>query len=213
MRLRDNHRDQEVTMLEFKVFEVADTGIVYVETIAFDPKLIESIKESKRIYELQKSKKVYIYPQSPEAVQFLMKPKSRGRTAIPDEIVIYIHEEFVERNQSPIRILYQVHAKFGIELSMNLIKSILAQEKYVEAGEIDHLRSVALKRMPKKTGRKKKITDEMKDEFCRLHKEQGMSGNQISKKYNVSSMSVNTALRERFGYRRKREPVAILVSE
>ena len=68
--------------------------------------------------------------------------------------------------------------------------------------------------MPKKReGRKKKITDEMKEEWYRMHEEQGMSGNKISKIYNVSSVSVNTALRERNGYRSKPEPVAILVSE
>ena len=200
-------------MLEFKVFDITDTGLVHNCIIELDPASSKSIGKTKQLFEFQKSKKVYIYPQQVEGVEFLMKPKPRGRTRISDDIIVFVHKQFIECGQSPIQLLYKVYQEFEIRLTAQILKSILAQEKYTEVEGIDELRKQALERMPKKTGRKRKITDEMKEEWYALHEEQNMSGNQISKMYNVSSVSVNTALRERNGYRRKSEPVAILVSE
>ena len=201
-------------MLAFKVFNVTDTGLVHDQTIELDPASSKSISKTKELLELHKSKKSYVYPQQVEGVEFLLKPKPRGRTRLSDDIIVFIHKQFIEAGQSPIQLLYKVYQEFELRLTTQLLQSILAQEKYTEVEGIDELRKQALARMPKKReGRKKKITDEMKEEWYRMHEEQGMSGNKISKIYNVSSVSVNTALRERNGYRSKPEPVAILVSE
>lgn len=146
--------------------------------------------------------------------EVLIRPKPRGRARVSDDIIVFVHKQFIDHGQSPIQLLYKVHQEFDVKLTTKLLKSILAQEKYTEVTGIDDLRKQALERIPKKRiGRKKKITDEMKDEWADLHENQNMSGNQISKMYNVSSVSVNTELRRRNGYRRKPEPVAILVSE
>ena len=204
---------KEVMMLEFKVFDVTNTGLVHKKTIELDPANSKSISKTKELFELHKSKKFYVYPQQVEGVEFLLKPKPRGRTRLSDDIIVFIHKQFIDHGQSPIQLLYKIYQEFEVRITAQLLKSILAQEKYTEVEGIDELRKQALARMPKKTGRKKKITDEMKEEWYRMHEEQNMSGNKISKIYNVSSVSVNTALRERNGYRRKPEPVAILVSE
>ena len=201
-------------MLTFKIFDITETGLVHNRVIELDPKSSKSMNKTKELFELQKNKKVYVYPQQVEGVELLIRPKPRGRARVSDDIIVFVHKQFIDHGQSPIQLLYKVHQEFDVKLTTKLLKSILAQEKYTEVTGIDDLRKQALERIPKKRiGRKKKITDEMKDEWADLHENQNMSGNQISKMYNVSSVSVNTELRRRNGYRRKPEPVAILVSE
>lgn len=190
-------------MLAFKIFDVTDDGIEYNTMIELDPKSSKSIDEINYLDELKKSKKVYIYPQDPDGIAFLMKPKARGRSRVPDDIIVYVHEQFIEHKITPMRLIYMVYKKFGLELKMPFLQSILNQEKYTDVPGIDHLREQAKARMPQKTGRKKKITDDVKEEVCRLFEEQNMSGNAISKVVGISSMSANTIIRERFGYRKK----------
>ena len=190
-------------MLSFKIYNIGDNGIEFNSVIEIDPKSSKSIDEINYLYELKKNKKVYVYPQDLESVAFLMKPRPRGRARVPDEVIIYIHVQFVEHKVTPMKLSYMIYKKYGVELKMPFLKSILSQEKYTDVDGIDDLREQAKERMPKKTGRKKKITDDVKNEVCRMYEEQNMSGNAISKVVGISSMSANTIIRERFGYRKK----------
>lgn len=190
-------------MLSFKIYDIIDDGIKFNSVIEVDPKSSKSIDEINYLYELKKNKKVYVYPQDVDGVAFLLKPRPRGRTRVPDDIIVYIHEQFVLHKITPMRLIYMIYKEYGVELKMPFLQSILSQEKYTDVDGIDDLREQAKERMPKKTGRKKKITDELKDEVCRMYEEQNMSGNAISKVVGISSMSANTIIRERFGYRKK----------
>ena len=194
-------------MLAFKIFDIQDNGIEYNSTVELDPRSSDSIDEINYLNELKKDKKVYVYPLEPDGITFLMKPKPRGRSRVPDDIIVFIHEQNIEHGIQPGRLTYKIFQKFGVELKTGFIQSILAQEKYEDVAGIDHLRKQAKDRIPKKTGRKRKITDEMKKEWIRLHEEENMSGNAISKKFNVSSPSVNAVLRERFGRRKNLKKV------
>ena len=194
-------------MLKFNIFDLTDTGSIFNRTIEIDPKSIKSMQDARDLLDLHKNKKVYVQPEGADEVYFLVKPKPRGRTPIPDEVIIFIHEQFVIQKKSYIQIRMMAYKQFGLELQALMIKNILDQKRYTDVQGIDHLRIEAKDRMPKKTGRKRKITTEMKDEWCRLHVEENMSGNAISKQYNVSSPSVNAALRERLGYRKLRKVI------
>ena len=132
-----------------------------------------------------------------------MKPKPRGRSRVPDDVVVFIHEQNIEHNIQPGRLTYKVFEKYGLELKTSFIQSILAQEKYTDVDGIDHLRDLAKERIPKKTGRKKKVTEEIELEICRKYEEQNMSGNAISKTMNLSSPTVNAVIRKRYGRRKK----------
>ena len=194
-------------MLKFNIFDLTDNGAVFNSVIEIDPKSVKSMQETRYLLDLYKDKKVYVQPEDADGVYFLVKPKQRGRVPIPDEVVIFIHEQFVNHKKTHIQIRMMVYKEFGeLDIKPLMLKNILEQKRYQDVQGIDHLRDEAKARMPKKPDRRRKITEEMKDEFCRLHIEENMSGNAISKIHNVSSMSVNNVLRDRYGYR-KRKPV------
>lgn len=191
-------------MLKFNIYDLMNDEVKFNKTIEIDPKSVKSMKDAKQLMELYKDKKVYVQPQDDKAVYFLVKPKPRGRSPIPDEVIIFIHEQFVVHKKTHIPIGAMIRTKFGLTdgITTLMIKNILEQKKYTDVPGIDDLREQAKARMPKRQDRRKKITDEMKDEWCRLHVEEKMSGNAISKQYNVSSVSVNTELRRRYGGRK-----------
>lgn len=95
-------------MLSFKIYDISDDGIKFNSVIELDPKSSKSIDKVNYLYELKKSKKVYIYPQEVEGVAFLLKPRPRGRARVPDEVIIFIHKQFVEHKVTPIRISYMI---------------------------------------------------------------------------------------------------------
>ena len=101
-----------------------------------------------------------------------------------------------------MKILYEIYKQFNIELNMNMLNDILSQKKYVDVPGVEHLRDKAEAMMPKKPDRKRKITDEMKEEW-EQHRKEGMSGNAIAKLYDVSSVSVNSYFRDKYGRRKK----------
>lgn len=193
-------------MLKFNIFDLTDNGAEFNKVVEIDPKSVKSMKDARHLLDLYKDKKIYVQPEGAQAVHFLAKPKPRGRSPIPDEVVIFIHEQFVIHKKTWIPIGAMIRSKFGLSdgISSLMIKNILEQKKYADVPGIDHLRDEAKARMPKKPDRRKKITDEMRDEWCRLHIEENMSGNAISKQYNVSSVSVNTELTRRYGPKRCR---------
>ena len=196
-------------MLKFNIFDLTSDGANFNSVIEVDPKSVKSMRDAKNLLDLYKDKKVYVQPQGADAVYFLTKPKPRGRVPIPDEVVIFIHEQFVIHKKTHIPIGAMIRSKFGLTdgITTLMIKNILEQKKYTDVPGIDHLREEAKARMPKKPDRRKKITDEMKEEWCRLHEEENMSGNAISKQYNVSSPSVNKVLEKRFGPKRLRKVI------
>ena len=136
----------------------------------------------------------------------MTKPKQRGRTSIPDEVIKFIIDQFVNHYKLPIQIQRLVYKEFELEINSNQLSDILSQKKYVHVPGLDDLREKAKQMMPKKQGRKVKITDNMKKEWDECRKK-GMSGNAISKLYNVSSVSVNSYFRDQYGYARKPKPV------
>lgn len=191
-------------MLKFMIYDILDTRAVFRASIGIDPTDSRYANDIKFLFELEKDKKVYVQPVDADGVHFLTKPRPRGRVPLADDIVICMHELFVEDNKSPIRILVELHNRFGIEVNSNQLNDVLSQKKYTDVPGIDHLRELAKEKMPKKPDRRTKITKEMKKEWVRLHVEENMSGNAIAKLDNVSSVSVNTHLRSQFGYRSKK---------
>ena len=113
---------------------------------------------------------------------------------------------FVNHYKLPIQIQRLVYKEFGLEINSNQLSDILSQKKYVHVPGLDDLREKAKQMMPKKRGRKVKITDNMKQEW-EQHRKEGMSGNAIAKLYDVSSVSVNSYFRDQHGYARKPKPV------
>ena len=193
-------------MLIFKVFDITSTDAIYQKTIEFDPECAKAIPQIKELFQLQKDKQCYVYPTGNCEIEFLLKPKQRGRTSIPDEVIKFIIEQFVNHFKLPIQIQRLVYKEFGLEINSNQLSDILSQKKYAHVPGLDDLRKKAEQMMPKKQGRKVKITDSMKQEW-EQHRKQGMSGNAIAKLYDVSSVSVNTYFRDQHGYARKPKPV------
>ena len=189
-------------MLTFKIFDIEERGIKYNTTIELDPKSSKSMDEINYLNELKKDKKVYVYPEDPDGITFLMKPKPRGRSRVPDDVIIFIHVQNIEHNIQPGRLTYQIFGKYGLELRTAFIQSVLAQEKYTDVEGIDHLREQAKELIPQKTGRKKKVTEEVEQEICRKYKEENMSGNAISKVMKLSSPTVNGIIRKHYGRRK-----------
>ena len=81
-------------MLTFKVFDITSTKAVYQRTIEFDPECAKAIPQIKELFQLQKDKKSYVYPESTCEIEFLIKPKQRGRISIPDEVIKFIIDQF-----------------------------------------------------------------------------------------------------------------------
>ena len=189
-------------MLKFNIFDITNDGVEFNSIVEINPKSVKSMQEARHLLDLYKNKKVYVQPEDAEGVYFLVKPKPRGRAPVPDEVVIFIHEQFVVHKKTYIPLRLMIFKEFGLELKPQMIKNILEQKYYVDVPGIDDLREKAKAAMPKKPDRKKKITDEMKDEWYDLCVNENMSGNAIAKRYNVSSVSVNTELRRRLGSRK-----------
>ena len=188
-------------MLIFNVFDITETEAVLSSTIEIDPASSKSNDEIKYLFELRKTKKVYVQAADGASAHFLAKPIPRGRTPLTHDVIVFVHELLVEQGQTPIQIMYKTYQKFGEEISSNLLNDILSQKKYTDVPGIDHLRQRAADLMPKKPNRKRKITKEVEEQMFEMY-EDGMSGNAISKELNISSPSVNTRLRAKYGPRK-----------
>lgn len=198
-------------MLVFNVFDITDTEAVLKDSIEIDPADSKSSDEIKYLFELRKTKKVYVQATDGDSAHFLAKPIPRGRAPLTHDVIIFMHELLVEQKQTPIQIMYKVYEKFGEDITANQLKDILSQKKYTDVPGIDHLRQRAADMMPKKPDRRRKITKEVEAEMFEMF-ENGMTGNAISKELNISSPSVNTRLRAKYGPR-KHNKVATEVKE
>ena len=209
-----------MAVLKFDAFRVneAKDGCITVERIEFDTD-VESAGDQQRmindVLELHKDKNIHVAPHCNESAWVLMKRKTRGiRVEVAPEVVKFVHERYVNFNDAFARIPLEVYKEFGLELSENIIKAILKQDRDTEVPGFNDLRTVAANMSATRTRRK--YSDEDKEEWVRLHVEDGLSGTEIAKEYGINNAVVNGHLNkvgvQRNGRGRKKIEVAEEIS-
>ena len=186
--------------LTFDIYRINKDNAVLDETKEFDTETddattINRITETVR--ELNKDNKVLVSPNNELAAWVLGKPSRRGRkTTVSAEVVRFVHEQHVNEEVPIANIPMRVFANFeGLELSNNIVRAILDQERDTDVDGIDDLREAATALKSNRKGNRKH-SDETKAEWVRLHEEENMSGSAIAKQYDLNSATVNAHLKK-----------------
>ena len=205
--------------LKFDTYRInaTGTGTEHVGCVEFDTEVEAAIDQQRivnRVLELNKDKDVLIAPNCAEAAWVLQKPKQRGRKKeVPAHVNKFIHERRVIHEDPIKRIPMLVFAKFDeLELSEEIVKACLNQERDTDAEGFDELRVRALE-MKGTKGARRKHTDEDKDEWVRMHVEEGMSGSDIGRELGINNATINAELSKRGVQRNSRGRVRAVVAE
>ena len=189
--------------LKFDVYEANElnTNAMLVRTIEFDteteaPATTEELL--KEVRELNESKQTHVSCNNEVAAFVLLKRKKGGRKVeVAPDVVKEIHRLYVVDGLAAATIPMPIFATFkGLVVSVNVVKSILAQERETEVTGIDDLRDTAAAKIMAGTKARVKHTDEDKEEWVRLHLEEGLSGSAIGKQKGINSATINAHLKK-----------------
>ena len=186
--------------LTFDIYRINKDNAVLDETMEFDTETTDAVEQNRvteAVRELNKDNKVLVSPNNELAAWVLGKPSRRGRKAtVSPEVVRFIHEQHVNEEVPIANIPMRIFAKFeGLELSNNIVKAVLNQERDTDVDGIDDLREAATALKNNRKGNRKH-SDETKAEWVRLYEEENMSGSAIAKRYELNSATVNAHLKK-----------------
>ena len=185
--------------LTFDIYRINKDNAILDETMEFDTEttdVAEQQRVTEAVRELNKDNKVLVSPNNELAAWVLGKPNRRGRKAtVSPDIVRFVHEQHVNEEVPIANIPMRIFAKFdGLELSSNIVRAILDQERDTDVDGIDDLREAATAKKNNRGNRKH--SDETKAEWVRKHVEDNMSGSAIAKEYGLNSATVNAHLKK-----------------
>ena len=191
-------------MHRYLIFEKKPDTEIEMYEIEFDLKDLstETEKIRRTILEYSKNTKYWVSPMNIESAKLLLKPRKRGSLKVTPQIVLLIHELRANQNYPILEIARTVKEKMNVDISIELVRGILNQERHADVPIPNDLRQKAIEADGIRI--KRSVLDkEQKKRIYRRHKKEGISGTQIAKEEGLGSDYVNRLLRKKFGYRKQ----------
>ncbi len=186
-------------MLKYHVYRFDGQEVVLDQELEFEESDTESLK---KVRDLEKDKKYYVWPMYEDHIWPLIKPKRRGAAKLSDDLVIKIFELRSNEGLSPFIIGSRLHKENQIVVSAESVANVLARKTYADVAVPDELIEGVDNR---KVVRKKRnpISEEDKVKILALHDGgNGLSGREISRmdEFNYSDTAINKMLRSQLGF-------------
>ena len=175
--------------LEFDVYQIKDNKLVKSETITTDINNKQVLSEVKQLDRLNT---VNVRPKTPEGIIVLLQPIAR-KSKWTAEMVRDVHKWKLE-GLSDRKISHKVFEFHKQDVPISAITRTLKQEMNTDFIIDQELRDSVIEKS--KISLKRTIDTELGNEIKRLHLEEDLTGNEISRKLGLGLNAANKWLRK-----------------